>query len=156
MGPLKNLIFSFFISLITPFIFAIKNLDEETGGSLGTDAIVTGLQQVDSIVEDVMKATEEDSPGGKKITFVEGLGLIIADSGKIIKIINASGAIWDEIKDLETDESQSIIDALEKIYSPENPYLKKAGEKSVLAVIALKEAGLAFAEARKWEKDKTG
>jgi hypothetical protein len=148
----NNLLFGFFFALMSSFIYAIKNLDESAGGAYGTDAIETAIGQVDEIVEDISKATALESAGGKKITLTEGLQLIFSDSGKLIKIINASGVIWDQIKDLKTSESPSIILALEGIYSPENPFVKEASEKLVTVFIGIKEAIESFKKAKDWVK----
>ena len=99
-----------------------------------------------------MKATDPESPGGKKVILTEAFGLVFSDSGKLIKIVNASGVIWDQIKDLETNESPAIIAALEKIYTPENPHVKEAAEKLVVALIGIKEAAEALKKAKDWVK----
>jgi hypothetical protein len=149
-----SILFGFFFMLMSPFIYAMKKLDEtDGGGRLGTNAIETAVGQIDEIIEDVTKATEEDSPGGKKITITEGLNLIFSDAGKLIKIINASGVIWDEVKDLETEESPKIIAALEGIYTPENPFIKEAAGKLVTALIGIKEAAVALKQAKDWNKE---
>jgi hypothetical protein len=127
-----------------------------TTGKLGTEKIQEAVQQIDQIFDDVQAARAEDSPGGKKITLGESLTLIVSDSGKVIRIVNSAGVIWDEITDLETVEAPEIIEAFEALYSPNNPYIKPGAIKTLEAIIAIKEAAEQFVLAKQWEKEQEG
>ena len=122
-------------------------------GQYGTEELTKAVGEVKEIIDDVNAARDPESAGGKKITWGEGIGLVVSDAGKVIKITNAAEAIWNEIKDLDTGEAPEVVAAFKQLYSPKNPYVDAGANKTVLALIAIKEAGENFAKAKDWEEE---
>lgn len=124
-----------------------------TTGTLGTEEIQKAVAQLVEIVEDVESKRTPESAGGKKVTWTEGVSLVLTDSGKLFKIVNAGGLILAEIKDLESEEALPIITAFKALYSPRNPFTEPFAVKCLEAGLKGKEAGEIFVQLRQWEKD---
>ena len=123
-----------------------------TTGKLGTEEIQNAVAVLVELVHDVEEKRTAESAGGKKITFTEALTLVVSDSGKVFKLVNASGLILEEIKDLESDEAAGIIAAFKLLYSPKNPYVEPFAVKCLEAGLKGKEAGEIFVQLKAWEK----
>lgn len=125
-------------------------------GKYGTEEITKAVKNVDEIFDDIVKARAEDSPGGRKITLGEVLGLVFSDTGKVIKIINASDLIIAQIKDLQSEEAPEVIAAFKQLYSPENPFIESGATKALEGGLKFKEAAEDFKKAKEWEKEHSG
>ena len=124
-----------------------------TTGKLGTEEIQNAVGELVAIVHDVEEKRTTESSGGKKITFTEGLSLVVQDAGKVFKLVNSAGLILAEIKDLESEEAAGIIAAFKALYTPENPFVEPFAVKCLEAGLKGKEAGEIFVQLKQWEKD---
>jgi len=123
--------------------------------STGKYGVSEIAKTVDDIVEfsvDVKKMRDTESMGGEKITFPEILNLTITHAGKGVRLAGAIDDIGREIADLEAKESPELCAAIEKLYSPENPYVKSGAEKIVTGILWGKEGIEDMAKAKQWEK----
>ena len=124
-----------------------------TTGKLGTEEIQKAVAELVAIVHDVEEKRTTESSGGKKITFTEGLSLVVQDAGKVFKLVNSAGLILAQIKDLESEEAAGIIAAFKPLYTPENPFVEPFAVKCLEAGLKGKEAGEIFVQLKQWEKD---
>lgn len=127
-------------------------MSEKSVGLYGTDEIAKGLQTIVEVVADIKAAKAEDSAKGKKITTMEAATIAVGNVGKLFNFANSIDEMGKEAADLEVKEAPEICAALEKLYSPENPFIKAGSEKLVAAVLGVKEAVELFLQAKEWEK----
>jgi len=125
--------------------------EEKSVGLYGIEKIAEGLQTIVNIVDDVKEAKREDSAGGKKITWPEGIGVVVQNAGKAIAFANALDDMGKEVADLEAKESPEICASIESVYSPKNPYIKAGAEKLVTGSLWVKEGIEDILKAKEWE-----
>jgi hypothetical protein len=125
-------------------------------GLYGTDKIAEGLVTIVDVVDDLKEARREDSAGGKKITWPESVGIVMANAGKVIKFAGSIDEMGKQVADLEAKESPEICAAVEKLYSPKNPYVKSGSEKLVTGGLWIKEGVEDLLKAKEWEASNKG
>jgi len=121
-------------------------------GKENVDKIVGVIKDFSGTYSKIAKAREADSPGGKKITWTEWIGLIPGLIGGIISFFKNLVEIKVEILDYEDEEGVEIANAIKEGFSVDNPYVDEGIQKSLIGIGAMKEAGEAFAQANDWEE----
>ena len=122
-------------------------------GKYGIDEIAKTVDDIVEVSTDVKKMRNPESLGGEKIVFPEILNLTVTHAGKAVRLVGAIDDIGKEIADLEAKESPELCAAIEKLYSPSNPYVKSGAEKMVTGILWEKEGIEDLVKAKQWEKD---
>jgi len=124
-------------------------------GKFGVDNIARTIDDVVVVIQDVKNARAEESAGGKKITLAELINLTVSHAGKALKLAQSVDEIGNEVADLEAKEAPELVEALKKLYDPENPYVDSGAEKMITGILYLKEGAEDLILAKKWEGSKT-
>jgi len=106
-------------------------------------AIADGIE----INNDIEKALEGDD----HLSLLEGGTLFIKHAGKAFRFVKCLREIGNEIVDIDTDESDEVINALSEVYDPQNPLVKSGIRKIVLGAVNIKEGIRELSESNKNE-----
>ena len=108
----------------------------------GIENLKTGLSFVIGLGERAEKITSEDSAGGKKITGTEWMGSVGLLIG-VPSLLKAIPEFIPEIKDLDSEESEELMQFLAKEFDLANDKIEEAVERGAKVLNEIREiAGL--------------
>lgn len=107
--------------------------------------ITEAIEKIFGVVKAVQEATSEDSPGGKKITLVESIGLAIQGIG-LIPAVTAFSTLIEDWKTRDAEKKQEWIQAFNENFDLPDDELERQIENLVSTLLILEGSFNLFAQ----------